>query len=882
MSDVLLLTKLFIPPARPDLVLRPRLVDRLNEGLSSGRKLTLISASAGFGKTTLVSDWVNGCGRRVAWLSLDEGDNDPVRFISYLIAALQTIRVGIGEGLLAALQSPQPPLARAVLTSLLNEISDITENFLLILDDYHLIDSQPIDQLLGFLIERQPPQMHMVIATREDPSLPLARLRGRGQCTELRTADLRFTPAEAADFLNRVMRLNLSENDVAVLAARTEGWIAGLQMAAISMQGLTDMTGFIQSFTGSHRFVLDYLLEEVLQRQPVEMQTFLTRTSILERLCGPLCDAVLRTPSGSGDAALLSIERANLFVIPLDHERCWYRYHHLFAELLQQRLQRSDQVAEYHIRASEWYENNDHMLEAFHHAVAANDLERSVRLMEDRRMPIHIHSVARTILNWLGSLPTSLLDARPALWWKQASLLLLIGQTTEVEAKIQAAEAALAAAALPGTQPDATSRNLIGKMAVARATLAQLAAQAETILVQAHRALEYLHPNNLPYRSTATRLLGFACYLQEDRAAASRAYTEALSIALAAGDIPNAVLASVRLGQMQEVENQLYLAAETYRQVLQKIGDYSPLNFPVVYTGLARIYYEWNDLDAAEQYGELGLHEARKYDQIVDRLILSELFLSRLKLARGDVREAASILTRAEQMIHQKNYTYRLPDVTATRVMILLHQGNLDEAVQLAGQFDLPLLQARLFIAIDDPFAALAILIPFRQKMEAKGLADERLRALVLQALALHLQDEKDRAMSVLEEALALAEPGGFIRLFVDKGVRMAEFLSAAAAQGIRPGYVGRLLAAFNTETKNERLTSSSSLLDSGSAVETLTQREIEVLQLIAEGLSNLEIGARLYLALDTVKGHNRRIFEKLHVQRRTEAIARARELGLI
>src|SRR6266704_189711 len=368
MSTPILATKLYIPRLRPNVVSRPRLIERLNEGLH--RKLTLIAAPAGFGKTTLISAWVAGCDRQVAWLSLDKGESDPTLFLTYLVAALRTIAPDIGVGVLGALQSPQPPPTESILTALLNEITAIPHNFVLVLDDYHVIEAKPVDQALTYLVEHQPPQMHLVIATREDPQLPLARLRARGQLTELRAADLRFTPSEAAGFLNQGMGLNLSAEDITALETRTEGWIAGLQLAALSMQGQQDSASFITSFTGSHHFVLDYLVEEVLGQQPESIQTFLLRTSILDRLCGPLCDAVLLTPSGTGRATLEDLERANLFLAPLDNERRWYRYHHLFADLLRQRLHQStasspgdaeSQVNALHIRASVWYE--DHGLE---------------------------------------------------------------------------------------------------------------------------------------------------------------------------------------------------------------------------------------------------------------------------------------------------------------------------------------------------------------------------------------------------------------------------------------------------------------------------------------------------------------------------------------
>lgn len=883
MPAPILATKLYIPPPRPNIVLRPRLIERLNQGLSSGCKLTLISASAGFGKTTLVSEWVAGCKRPVAWLSLDAGDNDPARFISYLVKALQTIKAGIGDGLLAALQSPQPLQIETFLITLLNEISGIPEHFLLVLDDYHLIDSQPVDQSLAFLIEHQPPQMHLLIATREDPSLPLARLRARSQLTELRAADLRFTPSEAVEFLNKMMGLNLSAENVTALETRTEGWIAGLQLAAISMQGHKDTAGFIQSFTGSHRFVMDYLLEEVLHQQPDGIQSFLMRTSVLERMCGSLCDAVLLDPTVPGQGTLEYLERANLFTVPQDNERGWYCYHHLFGDLLRKRLGQSislEGIARLHIHASEWYEHNDFLLEAFRHAAAANDIERAERLMESKKMPIHLRGAAMTILHWLESLPKTVLDSSPMLWWGQAAMLLVIGQFTGVEEILQAIEAALASTSSPGAGQDDKTRDLIGRIAAARANLAQLNYQTELIFVQARRALEYLHPDNLADRSMATRAMGFAYYSQNNLAEAGRAYAEALALAQAAGDDIDATLASIRLSQLQEEQSQLRLAAETYQQVMKMVDVYSPYNAPLVFIGLARIFYEWNDLNLAEQYGEQSVQLARQYDQVIDRLISSELFMVHLKLARGDVAGAAQYLSQAEHTMREKHYTLRLPHIAFTRVYFHLHQGNTDAAAQLVRHNNLPLMQARVLLAQKDPSSALAILELLHQQAETEGLLDRLFRVMAVQSIALHALGEHDKAMDLLDEVLARAEPEGFIRLFLDEGPAMAELLSAAAAQGIQPDYVNKLLAASKAETKEERLTAS--VPNHTGLVEPLTPRELEVLGLIAEGLSNQEICARLFLALDTVKGHNRRIFEKLQVQRRTEAIARAHELGLI
>ncbi len=885
MPTPILATKLYIPPSRPNVVFRPRLIERLNEDFHC--KLTLISAPAGFGKTTLVSEWIARNERPTAWLSLDEGDNDPARFLAYFVVALQTIAANVGQGVLSALQSPQPPPGEVILTALLNEITAISDDFVLVLDDYHVIDAKSVDNALTFLLEHLPPRMHLVIATREDPQLPLARLRAGGQLTELRVTDLRFTPSEAARFLNQVMSLNLATEDIAALETRTEGWIAGLQLAAISMQGHQDNTSFIKSFTGSHHFVMDYLVEEVLQQQSESVQTFLLRTSILDRLCGPLCDAVLLDSAASGQETLEYLEHANLFIVPLDNERQWYRYHHLFAELLRQRLHQSiasstaevqSRVNELHIRASQWYEDNGLELEAFQHAAAANDIERTERLIEGKGMPLHLRGAVTTILNWLESLPTTILNAKPSLWWRYASLLLINGQTTGVEEKLQAAEAAL-----QGTVADDKTPNLVGQIAAARAVLALTRYDAETMLAQSHRALEYLPPNNLSLRANANWTLGYAYLFKGERAAARQALAEAISLSQASGDIFITILATIGLGNVQETENQLYLAAETYQRVLQLAGDQPLQIICEAHLGLARILYEWNELDAAEQHGQQSLLLAQQYESVIDRFIVSETFLARLKLARGDVDGSIALLTEADLSARQRSFVLRMPEVAAAQVVTLLRQGNLTAAAQLAETYQLPLSQVRVYLAQGDTSEALATLSLLRQQMEAKHWEDERLKVMVLQAVAHHARGEKDSAVQLLSDALTLAEPGGFIRLFIDEGVPMAELLSEASADGIMPNYRGKLLATF--EAEKQRISGDSPIVtfgDSQSLIEPLSPRELEILQLVAQGLSNHEIGEKLFLALDTVKGHNRRIFDKLQVQRRTEAVARARELGLL
>ena len=881
MPTLILATKLYLPPLRPHVVMRPRLLARLNEGLH--RKLTLIAAPAGFGKTTLISEWIAGIERPTAWLSLDEGDNDSTRFLMYLVAALQTIAPTIG-GVLDALQSPQPPPIESILTALLNEITTIADHFVLVLDDYHVIDAKAIDQALTYLVEHLPPQMHLVIATREDPQLPLARLRARDHLTELRATDLRFTASEAAAFLTQGMGLTLSAEDIALLSKRTEGWIAGLQLAAISLQGQQDTTSFITSFTGSHHFVMDYLVEEVLHQQPESIQTFLLRTSILDRMTGSLCDAVLLNPSGSGQATLEYIEHANLFLVPLDNERRWYRYHHLFADLLQQRLQQSSvsstgdeagDVAELHRRASQWFEDHGLEIEAFHHAANANDVARAERLIEGKGMPLQFRGAGTPVLNWLESLPKTTLDARPSLWVTYASALMMTGQHTAVEQKLQAAETAL-----QGSEPDDRPKDLVGRIASMRATVAVIQHDVETIITQSRRALEYLHPSNLPVRTATTWTLGYAYQLQGDRVAASQAYSEVIAIGKSFGDSIYTIAATINLGQLQEADNQLSLATRTYRRVLQLTGDPPQPIACEAYLGLARICYQWNDLDTAQQHGQHCLQLTRQMES-VDTFASYGVFLARLKLAQGDVSGAVAVLDEAEAFVRQHTFVHWMPEIATVQALLLLRQGHLAAAAHLAYLHDLPISKARVHLAQGDPSAALAVLLPCRRQVEAKGWADERLKVMVLQAVALQMNGEQDRAVQLLCDALTLAAPGGFIRLFVDEGPTMAHLLSEAEASGMLPDYIGKLLAACETDARKSEVPSSLPP-PAQPLIEPLSPRELEVLHLMAQGLSNQEMCERLFLALSTVKGHNRTIFGKLQVQRRTEAVARARELGLL
>lgn len=888
MSTTLLSTKLHIPLPRPKMVVRTRLTERLSEGLH--RKLTLLSASAGFGKTLLASEWLASSKRPAAWVSIDESDNDPARFLAYLSAALRSIGANIGEGFLEALQAPYPPPVESILTVLLNEISCFPHPFILVLDDYHRIDAEPVHQALTFLLEHLPPQMHLVITTREDPPLPLARLRVRGQLTELRAADLRFTLSEAADFLNQTMGLNLSPDNVALLEARTEGWVAGLQLAAISMEGLHDATGFIKSFTGSHRFVLDYLVEEVLHTQSTSIQTFLLHTSILDRFCAPLCDAIMRgTSSSSSHEILKKLEQANLFLIPLDNERRWFRYHHLFSDLLRKQLQMSpafaaassgeDVVGELHLRASTWYEENGLELEAFHHAAAAKQVDRAARLLQSNGIPLHFRGMMTPVLQWLASLRATVLEAKPSLLVMYASALVFSGQNSSVEQKLLTAEKALKKA-----EADDTTRDLAGQIAFIRAMLAIPQYQSDIILTQSLLALEYLHPDNLSARSAATWTLGFAYQLQGDRHSASQSYREVISFGESTPSIMITIAATTGLGSIQEADSQLVLAADSYERVIQLAGE-PPLPAACeAHLGLARIYYEWNELNAAERHGQQSLQLARQIAS-VDTYALCELFFARLKLAQGDTAGAAAHLAKADPFIREHNFVSRMPDITSAQVLMLLHQGNLAAAAQLAHSQELAISQARVHLAQSAAPAALAVLEQLRQRTEMISAPDERLRVMALQVAALHTNGDKPEAAALLVEVLKLAEPGGYIRLFVDEGIPIRELVSEVQPHEIMPNYLSKLLATSEAVEQFDAEITYLPLAPASMAhnlIEPLSVRELKVLELLALGLSNREISERLFIALSTVKGHNQRIFDKLQVKRRTEAIVKARELGLI
>jgi LuxR family transcriptional regulator, maltose regulon positive regulatory protein len=925
----ILATKLYIPPSSPNMVLRPRLIERLNESLCQDQgfrqKLTLISAPAGFGKTTLLSEWISGCERPVAWLSLDEGDKDPIRFLIYLATALQKLSpktggANIGEEVLDALQSSQPPPIDLILTTLLNEIAAIPDNFILVLDDYHVIDSKQVDNILTFLLERLPPQMHLVITTREDPNLPLARLRARGQLTELRAADLRFSPAEAAEFFNQMMGLNLSAEDVNLLETRIEGWVAGLQLAALAMRavpGHRDAASFIKSFTGTHHFVMDYLIEEVLQQQSERVQTFLLRTAILDRLCGPLCDAVLLDPSISGQETagqetagqktLEYIERANLFIIPLDNERRWYRYHHLFADLLRQRLGQSQtpgEVGQYHIRASEWFEKNGDRVEAFRHLITARDFSKAAGLAERSWQRMYESFQTAAWLGWVKQLPEEWICSRPVLCTQIAWGFMDAHAVDASESRLQDAERCLEGPSDRMVVVDQEQfRSLRARIAFARAYNAQTRRDFLSAIKYAELA-DQLTPEENQFLRVQTSAILWATYLiNGDLDAACQSMNDWIDHSLKVGNFFSAfAYAMAEKADILTAQGNLREALKTYQQSLALASERDSGVLRVMahhYLGIAMLFHEMGDDQAADEHlqksiGLAGLHRSVDWSY---RICVAQ---ARIKESAGELEAAIDLLDEAKRFYIKTLIPHTRP-IDAIKARIYLKQGRLSKAKEWVNQQELSMEDELSYFREYEHITLVRVLFA-----EYQGNRDERkilgalsllerlfkaaedtkrkgsmLDILLTQALVYQAQGSTSRALAPLERALTLAYPEGFTRIFVDEGDLMQSLLLDYRVSGEKQArgkdheliaYVDKLLSAF-AQPKD--------MLQSG-LVEPLSQRELEVLRLVALGLSNREISERLFIALSSVKGHNQMIFSKLQAQSRTEAVARARELRLL
>jgi LuxR family maltose regulon positive regulatory protein len=942
-------------------VSRPRLTERLSAGLH--RKLSLISAPAGFGKTTLLSEWIAtirnpqsatpalhpqrgaSVGNRVAWLSLDRDDNDPARFLEYLIAALRTIpdlnEARFGETALAMLHAsqPQPPIQLALAT-LVNEIDAIPKGdrspsggshppFILILDDYHLIETRQIDDALTFLLDHLPPPprgMHLVIAGRADPSLPLSRFRAGGHMTEIRVNELRFTHDEVSAFLNQAMDLNLSPQHLADLETRTEGWIAGLQLAALAMQGEhpKHIPDFVQAFTGSHRYVVDYLVEEVLKRRPLGTRFFLLQTSILNRMTGSLCDAV--TTQSGGQAILEQLEQANLFLVPLDNERRWYRYHHLFAELLYNQLValQPDLVPILHRRASTWFEGEGLLSEAITHSLAAKDWQLAARqILQTTNEMLGRGENYTTLLRHLQTLPDEIVRASPHLAIMYAWVLAIRIQLDTVESRLREIET---------TAGDKLAHALRLQIKDVRAHVAVLQNDGDRAFALSRDVLEALpeDPSDDDLLQRQARMgmvfnFGHAYLFFEGNAPeAQRWYAETLALSQTAGSASLTLRAMMGLAQAQQLQGQLHRAVETCRQGLQlakkteqRYGRAVPAAAWVQLV-LGDLLREWNKLDEAAHHLAQTIELCRRW-QVGDILCAGYLFQARLRQAQGDMAGATDSIRQAEQLPQAcRNVPWTGGPTSACRARLALaqalstsddtrptgkrtrrHLESVQQWIQARGlaadgavtslSEELEyLLWVRLLIAQDQPQQALRLLGRLRKMAEDGGRTGRLIEMLALQALAQQALGHTEEALATLRRALASAEPEGYVRLFVDEGAPMAGLLRQASARGIAPDYVRKLLETFGAEMKDPdegRRTGpapSSSDVRRSSLVEPLSRRELQVLRLVAVGLTNREIAHELTIAVTTVKTHLKNIYAKLDVRNRTQAVARARELNLL
>jgi LuxR family maltose regulon positive regulatory protein len=871
----------------------------------------------------------------VAWVSLDEGDNDPTRFFTYVVVALQAADPDIGREAQGLLGAPQPPppdtLLTALIPSLINDLAQVPQTLVLVLDDYHVIDDPRVHDALTFLLDHQPPHVHLVLSTREDPPLPLSRLRARNQMTEIRADDLRFTAEEAAAFLNRATGLALDTELVAALEARTEGWIAGLQLAALSVQQRNPESAarFVAAFSGRHHFVLDYLTDEVLRRQPEPVRTFLLRTSILERMCGALCDAVLRNqqigksangqisksaadepvdlqirrfadlrfPNLTGQQMLEYLHRANLFVVPLDEERRWYRYHRLFAELLRARLEETQpgQVPELHRRAATWYEENGLAPEAVHHALATGDFGWAAGVIQ--RVIQQVATWTRVDLAmlraWLDALPDDVVRARPWLQLFASRALYLAGQRETAVGMLQMLEDTLQA---DPAAPDADK--VLGLVAADRASYAAMRGEVRRAVEFARRALAHAPDNDPIAGMRAASILGLASFRAGDVAEASRAFSQAIAAAQAAGIPFTAVPLACNLAEVQMVQGQLRQARETCEQAGQwgRVDGAPTPAAGFVGLMLARILYEWNDLQAAERHVSEGL-ELLSREGMTGGFGIGHAVLARVRQAQGDGEGARAAVRRAIQIAQGHDIPRLVHLMFAYQARIWLAQGELDHAARWARDYrqvgeteylrefeDLTL--ARALLAGDQADEALALLDALLAPAEDAGRMGRVVEVLALRALALQALGDGEKALDALVRALELAEPEGYVRTFVDEGGPMGALLGDVAARGIAPGYVRELLAAIGAGAQRGRIVEGSPPVPAGvpasPLIEPLTHRELEVLGLVAEGLTNPEIAQRLFISLPTVKSHTRNIYGKLGVHRRREAVAKARALGIL
>jgi LuxR family maltose regulon positive regulatory protein len=851
------------------------------------------------GKTTLLVGWLASSvqpERLTAWLSLDESDNDPTTFWSYVIAALQTVAPSVGSGSLALTEADQTRI-EVILGGLLNELDALPNDVVLVLDDYHAIEDRQVHQAMAFFLDRLPPNVHVVIASRADPPFPIARLRARGDLVEIRAADLRFTPDEVAAYFNDVMARDLAVGDLAMLTRRTEGWIAALQLAALSMHGRDNVAEFIQGFAGDDRYIVDYLVEEVLQRQPEHVRTFLLQTSVLTRLTGSLCDAV--TEQDSSKAMLEALDRANLFLVALDDRRQWYRYHHLFADVLRAHLanEQPDRMAALHRRASSWYERKAEWSEAIRHALSAGDFGHAADLVEQEWPPLARARQEVTLGGWLDALRDELLRCRPVLSNAYAGLLLSSGELEGVDQRLRDAEGWLTAGR--PSEPhragmvvanEAEFGKLPGSVALHRAGYALARGNPLESVNHARRALDLAPDDDRLTRGGATALMGLAAWASGDLETAYRSYAEGMTDVQRGGHLSGTVGRAVTLADIRVAQGRLREAMHTYKEALQVASEQGGAvvrGTADLYVGMSELQCERNELDVATQ-SLLRSQELAEQSGFAQNRYRWRVAMARIREARGDLDGALDLLGSA-QPLFMIDLSPNVRPIAAIRARVLARQGRTGEATdwvngqKLTVEDDLSYVReyehitlARVLLAGGSVREAAGLLDRLLQAAEDGGRAGSTIEIMVLQALAYQTRGDVRAALAPLERALTLAEPEGYVHLFVDEGPRMVELLQAAAKRGISPGYVQRLLAASGAAVAEPHAR------PNVIQIEPLSERELDVLRLLATDLDGPEIASQLMVSLNTMRTHTKSIYTKLGVNSRRAAVRRAEELELL
>ena len=891
----LLQTKFYIPKPRPNHVKRSRLISRLNESLAD--RLTLISAPAGYGKSALLAEWLSNRNGSVAWLTLDAFDEDLHRFLQYLITCLRQVVKDVGVAALAALQARKPPAAETIMTSVINDLMAVEDELMLVLDDYHLLQEITIHEAVAFLVEHLPESLHLVIAGRADPPLPLAKLRAEGQIHEIRASDLAFTEEEARAFLNQAFKIKLSKDDLEQLLARTEGWVAGLQMAGLSLREREDHHGFIRSFAGDDRYVMDYLMDEVLALQPDRIQSFLMQSSILDRFCDSLCDAVVYAdqPPGECRSILDKLEQSELFLISLDNKREWYRYHRLFADLLQSRLhqQHPELVKELHSRASLWFGRGaqgdlSFAHRSIQHALEAEDFDLAADVMERSAEAVFMRSEVSVFLHWMARLPESFSKRRPLLSTLHAMAMLLGGFTLE------SVQAQLANANMADKEGQ-----WIGEIHAINASLAMFKGEVEACIHHSERSLASLPKGRLFFRSAVGEILAISLIMKGDTSAGLAALKEVAAVARRTGNVMIAVGALSNVAGILMAAGALASAERVALQAMELATDDKGFRLPIAGKALltlGEIAREGNRLSEAEAYLEESVDLIQRFGEV--GAVVGYLTLARLRMASGDFDHAFDTLERARTLAEKTEAT-EMDDflVDALELRLNIAVGDLrnvknwiDSHERQDAEFgtknlamaSFPQLQeidqichARGLMALGQQGQALEILLACLPAIEARGEIRRKIEVLNLLALTHWALGHQDSGMAYLERALTAAESAGFIRIFLDEGETMARMLYEAGKLGVGGRYPGKLLAEI---PNNVRFGSR----QEHKLVEPLSSREMEVLRLVSRGMTNREIATRLHLTLRTVKFHTSNIYGKLEVKNRTEAVAKARVLGLI